>query len=364
MRQIFLLLLFFIICSSVQGQVLKAIVADQNSHRPIADAFVFIENSSNGTATNQAGEFELNVKGNKQLNIVFSHLNYQTSVLKWKSGDVLRDTFFLIPQEINLQEVSVTQKANPRLRKRRLKRFTTAFLGPDVNPNLVKILNPEALLFKEEDQQLIAECNEPLQIENRKLGYIVQFYLEEFELSNENEDLRYKGRVFFQPMEGNTKAIAKFKRNRRKAYLISSNYFFTQLVQGNIDIEVYEIGFAAINSNSEVVAYKMTAPDSLNIEKLDDYTYAIAVKEYLSVRNKSAKIQSGNTEDQSFASSFSTDIAPLSKVQNEIAVSYLKSTTGFILVNSYGRILNPTDIEEYGYWANQRIAALLPFDYR
>ncbi|MEN0049005.1 MAG: carboxypeptidase-like regulatory domain-containing protein [Bacteroidota bacterium] len=363
MRPTLLFLLLSTICSTAQSQVLKMVVADQNSRQPIADTFVFIENSSNGTATNDAGEFELNVQGNQQLNIVFSHLNYQTAVLKWKSEMTLQDTFFLIPQELNLQEISITQKGNSRLRKRRLKRFTSAFLGSDINPSMVKILNPEVLLFKEENQQLVAEANEPIQIENRKLGYIVQFYLEEFELSN-NNDLRYKGRVFFQPMGGNKKTLAKFKRNRRKAYLIGSNYFFTQLVQGNLDKEVYEVGFAAINSNSEVVAYKATSPDSLNIEKLDDYTYVINIKEYLSVRNKSAKIQNGNKEDQSFASSFSTDIAPLSKVQNEMAVSYLKSATGYIIVNTEGRILNPTDIEEYGYWTSQRIAALLPFDYQ
>lgn len=363
MRRIFMFLLFFTIFLTAQSQVLKMTVADHDSRQPISDVFVFVENSSNGTATNQAGEFELDVKGNRQLNIVFSHLNYQTKVLKWNSEMTLQDTFFLLPQEINLQEVSITQKANPRLRKRRLKRFTTAFLGPEVNPNMVKILNPETLLFKEENQFLIAEANEPIQVENRKLGYIVQFYLEEFELS-QNEDLRYKGRVFFQPMEGNKKRLAKFKRNRRKAYLIGSNHFFTQLVKGNLDTDIYEVGFAAINSNSEVVAYEATSPDSLNIEKLDDYTYAIAVKEYLSVRNKKAKIQSGNTEDQSFASSFSTDIAPLSKIQNEVAVSYLKSNTGYILVNAQGRILNPIDIEEYGYWTSQRIGALLPFDYQ
>ncbi|MEM6699170.1 MAG: carboxypeptidase-like regulatory domain-containing protein [Bacteroidota bacterium] len=165
MRPIFLLFLLSTVYSTAQSQVLKMIVADQNSHQPIADAFVFVENSSNGTATNQAGEFELNVQGNQQLNIVFSHLNYQTAVLKWKSEMTLQDTFFLIPQDLNLQEISITQKGNSRLRKRRLKRFTSAFLGSDINPSMVKILNPEVLLFKEENQQLVAEAKTTLYLE-------------------------------------------------------------------------------------------------------------------------------------------------------------------------------------------------------
>ncbi|MEM8524466.1 MAG: carboxypeptidase-like regulatory domain-containing protein [Bacteroidota bacterium] len=363
MKAFFLFTVLFLYLSTAQSQVLKMTVADQNSRQPIADAFVFIENSSNGTATNQEGEFELDVKGNRQLTIVFSHLNYQTAVLNWRSDNVKKDTFFLMPKEVSLQEISVVQKANPRLRKRRMRRFIAAFLGPDVHPKTVRISNPEVILFTEKNEQLIAAASEPILVENQKLGYIVQFYLEEFELSP-NEDLRYKGRAFFQPIEGNKKTLAKFKRNRRKAYLTSSNHFFKQLVEGEMDSDVYELGLATINFSNGIAEYQAIVPDSLNIEQLDDYTYSIPIKAYLSVKNKRAKIQKEKVEGQSFASSFSTDIAPLSKAQNEVAVSYLKSATGFILVSSEGRILNPLDIEEYGYWTNQRIAALLPFDYR
>ena len=48
----------------------------------------------------------------------------------------------------------------------------------------------------------------------------------------------------------------------------------------------------------------------------------------------------------------------------ELPISYLRSKTGKIIVNRFGKILNPDDVEEVGYWANMRTATLLPTDYQ
>ena len=48
---------------------------------------------------------------------------------------------------------------------------------------------------------------------------------------------------------------------------------------------------------------------------------------------------------------------------NNLPQSYLWSKHGRIVVNQYGAILNPTEVEEAGYWASLRVGALLPLDY-
>jgi len=321
-----------------QSQTLRAVVADKTTRAPIENVFIFLANSSIGTASEADGRFELDLADNEQVVLVFSHINYETLTLELTEQDLRRDTFLLTPNNINLEEIQVVQKGNPRLRRRRLRKFTRAFLGESADPKLVKFANPEVLLFEEDKEKLIARATDALIIENKQLGYRLQFVLNRFELYR-NNDLLYQGSAFFEPMADE----ARYREKRQRAYRVGSRYFFANLVRGTLDEADYEVGFSMLNSAGEFTDYQPVNLDSLTIEQPDDNTFAINVRGYLTVTNK----RISSMEGAAGAPSLSSGMKDFQSQQSVYATSYLHSRSGWIIVNRYGRILNPKDIIEY-----------------
>lgn len=344
----------------VSGQTIKAIVADEESRQVIPDVFVFLDNSSTGSITDIQGKFELKTEVQHNILLVLSHLNYELNSLAVKDLANLADTIFLTPSGVILEEAVVVEKAKPRVRSRWLKRFKSEFLGEDYDKALIHILNPEVLLFKQAKGKLTAESKAPLIIENKVLGYRVQFFLEDYK-SYRGGDLVYFGKVFFEELAGSKKETAKYKRNRHKVYEQSSRHFFANLVQQNESANRYEIGFCLFNKNEEFVNYESTAADSLLITEFRKDKYEITINRILTITNNQLKISQGIQKNT--GTTMAGRVGNFKQTTNNIPQSYLWSKHGRIVVNKYGSILNPTEVEEAGYWANMRVAALLPLDY-
>ncbi|MFK7979645.1 MAG: carboxypeptidase-like regulatory domain-containing protein [Saprospiraceae bacterium] len=345
----------------VNAQTIKAIVADEESRQVIPDVFVFLDNSSTGAITGKEGRFELKTEVQHNLLLVFSHLNYELKSLAVKDLTALTDTIFLTPSGVVLEEAIVVEKAKPRVRSRWLKRFKSEFLGEDYDKSLVHILNPEVLLFKQDKGKLIAESKAPLIIENKVLGYKVQFFLEDYKSYREG-DLVYYGKVFFEELTGGSKKeIAKYKRNRYKVYEQSSRHFFANLVQQNEMINRYEVGFSLFNKNEEFINYEPFPLDSLLITEFRKGKYEISINRILTITNNTLKINQGRQKNT--GTTMAGRVGNFKQTTNNLPQSYLWSKHGRIVVNKYGSILNPTEVEEAGYWASLRVAALLPLDY-
>ena len=360
------LLLFFICVLSIttRSQTIKAVVADQETGESIPYAFVFWANSSTGTSTDDSGAFQLDLKENDQNTLVFSHLNYELLTIELTAQKRLPDTFFLVPSGVVLGEIKVVGKSRSRIRARWLKKFKTAFLGTSTEQKSVKILNPEVLIFKEEEYMLFAEASAPLEIENKQIGYNLDFYLEKFQLDQSTDDLLYKGNAYFKVLEGNTKELEKYEKNRKQIYQKISRRFFAELIQKKAKEEDYAVGFSALNyQQREFTNYQPTVFDSIKIRKLEHGKYVIEIRGFFTITCKNEKFSEENPKPPPTLG-FSPRVKVVKKEENRLATSYLRSKTNQIIVNKYGRILNALDVEEYGYWAEQRVAFLLPFDYQ
>ncbi|GEM_PF-2349688 len=344
----------------VNAQTIKAIVADEESRQVITDVFVFLDNSSTGSITDKQGQFELKTAVSHDLLLVFSHLNYELNSLAVKDLANLADTIFLTPSGLVLEEAVVVEKAKPRVRSRWLKRFKSEFLGEDYDKALIHILNPEALLFKQDKGKLIAESKTSLIIENKVLGYQVQFFLEDYKSYKEG-DLVYFGKVFFEELGGSKKEIAKYKRNRHKVYEQSSRHFFANLVQQNGITNRYEVGYSLFSKNEEFINYEPIAADSLLITEFRKGKYEISINRILTITNNQLKINQGIRKNA--GATMAGRVGNFKQTTNNLPRSYLWSKHGRIVVNKFGSILNPTEVEEAGYWASFRVAALLPLDY-
>ena len=133
--------LYLLATNSIFCQSVQAVVADKESRRPIADVFIFLDNSSIGTTSRTDGTFLLHLPDQNNYLLVFSHLNYALLNLEIEGTSTLPDTVFLAPTTFQLEEAMVSEDFDPRLRKRRMKAFTKALLGKDFNNKQVRLKN-------------------------------------------------------------------------------------------------------------------------------------------------------------------------------------------------------------------------------
>ncbi len=267
--------LYILGANSSLGQSIQSVVADKETREPIADVFVFLDNSSIGTNSSANGSFDLQLPGDRNFLLVFSHLNYELFNLQIEGNNSVPDTIFLKRTTFQLEEATVAENFNPRLRRRRMKAFKKALLGRDFNNKQVVLKNPEVLLFSEKEDLLTAEIREPLVIENHILGYSVRLFLENFELAP-NGKVFYQGKFFFDPMGGSARRQAKYQEQRSKRYQESSRKFFRDLVLHKLDKSMYELGYSQWNQQFSFMSdFKPIKPQDLLIRELEGQAYEI-----------------------------------------------------------------------------------------
>ena len=352
----------FLSCLNLNhAQRIAAVVADRSTHQPIGDVFVFLANSSAGTASDDLGRFQLELPESKDIVLVFSHINYELFTLEIADIRYVRDTFFLKSTGVELEEAVVTVQKKPRLRNRRLRAFTKAFLGENTNDKLVRIVNPDALLFQQKDDRLVATASEPLVIENRKLGYMIRFYLEAFALYD-NYDLLYRGNTFFEPISASADEERQFEKNRLETFKESSRHFFSSLARHQLDSTLYRIGFSQMDHHFEFINFTPIQPSGIIAAGQEGDNYEIRLNGFLTVVHLNTP--SATSPQPSSPPDLKQGVPQnIPAAQPEFAVSYLRSKSNKIIITKFGKIINPSDIEEYGYWTTQRVAALLPSDY-
>ncbi|MDX1478559.1 MAG: hypothetical protein R3301_12685 [Saprospiraceae bacterium] len=345
------------------GQSISAVIANQTDGGVVADAFVFIANTSIGTISGQDGRFELDISAvaeREEASLVVSHLNYATQTLEPSALRAMPDTIYLEPAAVSINEVVVARKGRGGLRARRMKAFRTQFIGTGRAAQSVKITNPDVLLFSEEHGALHASATAPLQLSNEWLGYDIEYFLKEFE-SYPSGDVRYAGSAFFREKEVSPRERARYHRNRSTAYHQTSRKFFAALVSGTLDTTEYAIGYATLDHRLEVTGTTPLRANALPILPLEGDRYEIRLSGILAVHVLGAPRKKGQP---STGEQVTTPYGQQTTTRLYLPITYYNARTRKIIVNRYGTILNPKDIEEFGYWAQQRTAYLLPFTYQ
>ena len=329
-----------------QGRILSSTLFEEYSSIPISNAFVFIKNSSIGTTTDANGHFELAIDQLENVELVITHLNFETKAIPILPQQQLEEIIYLKPKALDMQEVIVKRKkGNLKKRKAWLQKFELAFFGQKSRRNKLQILNPEVLWFEETDDELKAHAVDYLTILNKPLGYKMRFYLESFSLTQQ-EDVYLFGKVFFEDILEELSRKKKIKKHRNRTYLNSDRIFFKSLLQKNVDEGKYEFGVTRPIKGTDSLAYQKLTYLDLKITR-DRGQFILFLQDYLTIRHKKVIKKPG----AAFA------------LAKQIAVSFLKSKIGQIIFDQNGILLNSSDIEVSGYWTAQRMANLLPIEY-
>ena len=160
----------------LKNRMLSAIVLEETTQAPVYDAFIFIRNSSISTTTDLSGTFQLDIGDLQQVELVVTHLNYETKTIKIPLRGALPETILLKAKSLEIAQVTVASKrSKSKKRKRWMKRFKAAFFGETKNRKSVKIENPEVIWFEERGRNIKAEAVDYLSIVNEALGYKMRF---------------------------------------------------------------------------------------------------------------------------------------------------------------------------------------------
>ncbi len=350
----------FSFSSFAQSGSIKGKVIDSKTLEPLPFANVFLNNTTIGTVTDTNGDYLLkNIEQEGAYELVISFVGYESAKVKVNVAktELNRGTLRLTPSEIELSTVEV-QGSRDKEWEKQIKRFKKIFLGEDKAAEESTIANPWVIDFPRFDDPgvFIAKASAPIEIENKALGYKIFFYLSHF--ATDSKGYIIQGNARFNELPTNDEAQRlQWETNRSLSYLHSSHHLFKAIIEQRIHGAGFLLytdrpGFEKTNVRApyfypelerSVMLYDTThivAPD-----KQKD-VYRISLKGRVEVHYHKEKVAVRTYRDVGYP------------------VSWIKADRNYVLVNKHGYELNPADVVISGAMSTDRVARMLPIDYK
>ena len=347
--------------------VISGTVSDATTGETLPYANVFFAETTYGVNTDENGKFTLEVTEPGTYDLIVRFVGYQTYGvnLRLDNQHQIALDVRLNPEEVNLGSYTLTAQKDEDW-KRNLEEFKNVFLGYSRNAAQCKILNEENLNFYYDKQEnaLYAFSKEAIQIENKALGYVIDYYLEEFKIDYSKKLNSYYGFTVFTEMETNSKRRQRiWEENRKKAYEGSIQHFFSTVFEGRQMEEGYIVQVAKDVTNFG----RVMDPKNVNL------------KEWLSL---------GETElsrklpfDNFLYITFTKEKETLEYIKNYKPGGRLNSVSGYKLGNQVswislaegkkaiefertGYVYDPLSFHSAGYWGFESVGDMVPTNYR
>ena len=370
----FIIFVFFITpCKLLfaQSYFIKGVVIDGDSRQPLANSSVFINNTTNGTVTNAAGEFQLGPLAPGEYEVVASFVGYHNLlyVANLKSAS-LRIVFEMGKKEQQMRELLILPSET---RMRYLDIFKRTLLGQTVAAERAKIKNLKDVQFAAggNSNEIIAYCDTSLVVDNPELGYVVNFDLVDFYFNRATGESRFFGytRFFDKDTDGETKR--KWARRRKQTYEGSSMHFFRSLMNKNLiqdgfsmqnvcrkemKRETTTIVIGRSGSNSMDMAVPVIEDSVLHLYSDSGYRiYQLKVADWLRVvHHKSTSLKNEITKNRIITGQL--------KDMTVTGIRPIKPPVP-ILIDYRGRLLTAMSFYYDGIWMYERLANMLPEDY-
>ena len=269
MKKIISLFLLISLCSIGHAQTIRGSVLDLNSHKPVANAIVYINGTFVGTYTDRNGVFELKIPGNLSGPLTVSSIGYfSVDINNINSG--MKLLVYLNPKVYQLKEVVITAKKGSRARRTNMAAFKKEFLGSSMNAMncnienendiaLYHVTGTDTIKFGSSGTMIITKIDtlkaysfNPIIINNKALGYKIAYYLDEFEYCFNNNYLYIQGNCIFKEdsLVGNIRQKS-IERRRKSAYLGSRMHFLRALWNNELD----SAGFTVRDSVNRILTY-------------------------------------------------------------------------------------------------------------
>lgn len=247
---LFLLPFSFSIAQMVQGTVVN------DAEQKISNVSIYIDGTKIGTTSKEDGSFSLNLPSKNIGNIIFQKEDYETFATP--VSEVLNKKLKVVLLKTNtIEEVTIipfTEEAY----KNHIRYFLNTFIGNDQEN--VKIKNQRSLKFAYDKKNKILKVKAPktLIIENKNLGYEIEYNLISFSADFNSNMINYTGTSFFRE----TKNSNKVKLNRMNAYDGSMLHFFRSIYNNTISEDKF-----IVNHVVQIPNPKYPTAEELNILK-------------------------------------------------------------------------------------------------
>ncbi|HMK03562.1 MAG TPA: carboxypeptidase-like regulatory domain-containing protein [Ferruginibacter sp.] len=361
MKKTFSLLLLVIASLSVFSQsnyVINGKIIDAVSKLPLYGASVFAENTTLGTASNNDGVFTLHLP-NGGYNLVVTFTGYQTETKRITTADAGGSILIEVKQkEKSLDDVVVKATYEvPNGWEKYGDFFLDNFIGKTANAKESVIKNKEVLKFYyyKRKNRLKVLANEPLEIENNALGYTVKYTLDSFTHEYNTQVSLYSGYPLFQELiPANPEQENRWKANRLIAYKGSILHFMRSMYRKKLNEEGFEIQFLVRNNDKETAFTLKNFYTAMNY----NMDYSTNIVDILPNQKEVAILFKDEAPSKLFLDA-NQDAS--SKFQLSV-VSFLPNESIDIEQNGY--YYEQNDITITGYWAWEKVADMLPYNFK
>ena len=335
-----------------QNAVVVGTVTDSSSEEVLRDAHVFIASSLIGTATDHEGSFTLDEVPPGAHRVVVSMLGYEPATVDtlFRANTVYEINLDLKSITVELEEIVINARLARRW-QRRLRKFTRLFLGETENSSHATILNPEVLSFTSRLGKLSATASEPLIIENRALGYRLQYYLKEFFYFGNT--IKYDGEPSFTELTPtDSTEWAYWQSNRIKAFHGSQRHFLLSLMAGKTQEDGFQVhrrfSLEPNHARFSIDTDQLLLPGPTLLEQLLTFHGVLEIT-YMN-----------ESEDENFKVWQRQPSWSRPQPQR----SFMELNSGPTLIDESGEVIDPYGVIVYGYYAFERIADKIPKEYR
>ncbi|WP_295118398.1 carboxypeptidase-like regulatory domain-containing protein [uncultured Chitinophaga sp.] len=345
-------------------------------------ASVFLSQTTLGDRTTEQGSFSINKIPNGRYELIVSYLGYEALVVPVMLQDTsLTFTLKLKPKTGQLSEVII--RKDPQ-RESWLRVFRQTFLGAGTAAASCKILNDEIIniQFDHSQRLLTAESDGMLEIENPVLGYRIKYLLQGYVNDYKQNYVLYYGFPQFQEMKAkNSRQQKRWEARRLTAYRGSSLHFMRSLMAKQLEADGFKVNKVVrqVRSNTpeprepgDTLPRQLINPRQTFGPRYADYLYTGAVS-YDSLFHQPAQQKGMVLHFRNYLQViYQREKEPLDYAQSKgrgtgqrypqtSMVHLFVPTVG---VDENGNVEAPADLVYEGYWAWEKVAEMVPLDYR
>ncbi|PKB42232.1 carboxypeptidase-like protein [Cellulophaga sp. RHA19] len=330
MKTSFFFLFALLFLQGFTQNTVNGYVLDEVSKEPLQGASVFYDGTTIGVITTTDGYFSISTEKNSTSPLVISYFGFKNKVVN-VVGKTTVGTIYLQEAIEELNEVVLEPDTWSREKKLRI--FRNQFLGSTLPAQKCKILNEDdiRLYYSKKEDVLYAYANKPILVQNKFLGYNLEYHLQDFEVRYKTNinGFRLTGSVFYAGTtlfkEIDKKTRRKYIKNRELTYYGSTLHFMRALSAKRLTEENFRI-------------FK----ESLEVNPYDYY--------------KVESIGNGNTK-------VTQTLERLNVLYNRWSNSFVVVTQNPFEIDAYGNH-SPVDVVLFGGdMGLLRIANTLPLDY-
>ncbi|CCH01326.1 TonB-dependent receptor plug [Fibrella aestuarina BUZ 2] len=342
-----------------QRATLTGKITNATTGEPLPFASVYINSTTRGTNTDEKGLFTLPDVPFGTTELVVSYTGFtaerKTIDVKEVRPRLLEITLFPMT---NLLSDVVVKAGKDRQWEGQLDRFKRDLLGTSPFAGKCTITNPEVLSFSESNGTLTATASAPLVIDNRALGFRMQYTLLGFRSQNQTGRVVFGGTTLFSELQPDSpRQAATWQRNREVAYRGSLRHLLASLAAGTHEKE----GFLVYQTNPDRPLPENPPP-----------TLGTELGRHLKPIELSTLVLPGAQPHERWLVSMSplevfyTRYNPRNSPYRDAPYAFSKlvlpqKTLGF---TTAGAITAPRGFDAVGYLSDDRLAAALPDDWQ